>query len=235
MRKMIKGYFLGVLSTLLLVGSVAYAASNTQTIEVIYDNIKVFKDNVLCETRDANGTIVEPFIYNGTTYMPVRGTANLAGMEVTWDGESKSVYLWDELVPAETYFIDVCPPYELESESRCKAYASTDTKSFSMAGKKYSTGLTLTAGYSTTDMYALFNLDGKYKSIEMVIAPVDGGNDPSDIAFLVDGKKVAEFVVEGGDYPKTISVPLNHGLQLKIVAIDDSGHDETGLGNITVK
>jgi len=36
--------------------------------------------------------IIEPFIYNGTTYMPVRGTAKLAGMDVEWDGSTKSVY-----------------------------------------------------------------------------------------------------------------------------------------------
>lgn len=236
MKRIVKGYILGVLCTILLVGSVAYAATHTQTIEVMYDNIKVYKDNVLCETRDANGKIVEPFVYNGTTYMPVRGTANLAGMEVTWDGETKSVYLWDEIVPAGTYFIDVCPPYELESDSRCKAYVSTDTKSFSMAGEKYSAGLTLTdTPVVSADTYALFNLNGKYKSIEMVLAPVDGSNKPSDIAFFVDGKKVAEYVVEAGDYPKTISVPLNHGLQLKIVIVEGGGRDATGLGNIIVK
>lgn len=236
MRKIKKEYYVGILSTLLLIGGIAYAEANTQTIEVIYDNIKVFKDNVLCETRDANGTIVEPFIYNGTTYMPVRGTAKLAGMEVTWDGETKSVYLWDEQTPNETYFIDVCPPYELESDNRCKAYVLTDTEFFSMAGEKYSTGLTLQdTSVVKAETYALFNLNGKYRSIEMVIAPVDGSNNPSDIIFFVDGKKVAEHVVEAGDYPKTISVPLNHGLQLKIAIVEGAGRDATGLGNITVK
>ena len=69
----------------------------------------------------------------------------------------------------------------------------------------------------------------------MVIAPVDGNKDPSGIAFIVDGKNVAEYVVKEGDYPKTISVPLNYGLHLKIVTIEDEGRYETGLGNIIVK
>ncbi len=227
-RKILQGYICGILSALLIMGGVVYAASGTKMIEVIYDNIKVYKDNVLCETRDANGTVVEPFIYNGTTYMPVRGTANLAGMEVTWDGNSKSVYLWDELVPEGTYFVDACAPYSLR---QCNAYTATETQSFSMAGIKYNSGLVLT--YDTG--YALFNLDGKYQAIEMVLAPVDSSRHPADVAFFVDGKKVAEYAVEEGDYPKTISVPLNHGLQLKIATVDGGGYQKTGLGNITVK
>ena len=168
--------------------------------------------------------------------MPVRGTANLADMQVTWDGDTKSVYLWDELIPEGTYFIDVCPPYELKNNDRCKAYVSTNTKSFSLAGEKYSAGLTLKDSYvASAGTYALFNLNGKYKSIEMVLAPVDGSNNPSDIAFFVDGKKVAEYMVESGDYPKTISVPLNYGLQLKIATINGNDNDPTGLGNITVR
>ena len=237
MKEQLKGFLCGILATILCFSGSVLANTITEYIEVRYDNIKVYKDNVLCETRDANGTIVEPFIYNGTTYMPVRGTADLADMEVTWDGETRSVYLWDELVPSGTYFIDVCPPYEAHSYNSyfgCGVYTSTETKSFSMAGTKYSTGLTL-GGCNSDQTYALFNLNGKYKALEMTLAPVDGSENPSDIAFFVDGKKVAEYVVKEGDYPKTISVPLNHGLQLRVVTVDDSGRDITGLGNITVK
>lgn len=237
MKKTLKGYLLGFLSATLLLSGVVYAASNTKTIEVIYDNIKVYKDNVLCETKDANGNVVEPFIYNGTTYMPVRGTANLAGMSVDWDGATKSVYLWDEIVPDNTYLMEVCPPYQTKDYNtyhRCKVFSSSQTNSFSMGGKKYTNGLTLAGCYSS-ETYALFNLNGKYKSLEMVIAPVDGNENPSGIAFIVDGKNVAEYVVKEGDYPKTISVPLNYGLQLKIVTIDGEGRYKTGLGNIVVK
>ena len=88
MKKTFFGYFAGFLSAAICLGEVVYAAVGTETIEVIYDNIKVYKDNVLCELKDANGTVIEPFIYNGTTYMPVRGTANLADMQVTWDSNT---------------------------------------------------------------------------------------------------------------------------------------------------
>lgn len=36
-----------------------------ETIDVIYDNINVYKDNVICELKDSNGSVLGPFIYNG--------------------------------------------------------------------------------------------------------------------------------------------------------------------------
>jgi hypothetical protein len=38
-----------------------------------------------------NGVSVEPFIINGTTYLPVRAVAEALDMEVSWDNASKSV------------------------------------------------------------------------------------------------------------------------------------------------
>lgn len=120
MKKTVKGFLMGSLSTAFILSGIVYASAGTKSIEIIYDNIKIYKDNVLCEVKDANGTVIEPFIYNGTTYMPVRGTANLAGMQVTWDGATKTVYLWDKIPANEIYLMEVCPPYT--TTSRCREY-----------------------------------------------------------------------------------------------------------------
>ena len=42
---------------------------------------------------DANGNYVEPFIIDGTTYLPVRGIASALGLNVGWDGATKTVLL----------------------------------------------------------------------------------------------------------------------------------------------
>jgi len=144
---------------------------------------------------------------------------------------------YEKAVPDSNYLMELCPPYQTKdynSYHRCTVFSSSQTNSFLMGGKKYTNGLTLAGCYSN-ETYALFNLEGQYQSIEMVIAPVDGNEDPSGIAFIVDGKTMAEYIIKEGDYPKTISVPLNYGLQLKIVTMADEGEDETGLGNIIVK
>ena len=225
MNKTVKGYLLGFVSAAILVSGGVYAKSRMETIEVMYNNIKVYKDNVLCELKDANGTVVEPFIYNGTTYMPVRGTANLADMEVTWDGNTQSVYLWDNLVAEGTSFIEVCPPYDRGS---CDTYLASNGKSFSMAGEKYSDGVTLYGRSS----FALFNLNSKYSAIECTIGHTDREQEDKSISFIVDGKVVKEITLEAECLPKTVSIPVSYGLQLKIISNDSR---DIGIGNMTVR
>lgn len=225
MKESLKGYFGGFLTATILLSGVAYATTGTKTIEVTYDNIKVYKDNVLCELKDSNGSTVEPFIYNGTTYMPVRGTANLADMQVTWDGESKSVYLWDEKVPEGTSFIEACPPYGGDYS----LYSATKGNSFNMAGEKYSDGVTL-----WWNNYALFNLNSKYSELECTVGHnSDSESCDQSVSFIVDGKVVKTIELEADCLPKKVSIPLKYGLQLKILHNDSNG--TVGIGNMSVK
>lgn len=224
MKKAAAGYVAGFLSAAVVFGGVAYATVGTKTIEAVYSNIKVYKDNVLCELKDANGTTIEPFIYNGTTYLPVRGAANLADMQVTWDGNSKSVYLWDEMVPEGTYFLEVCPPYS--KDSNVGTYLASKGQSFSMAGEKYSNGMV----FGWFGEYALFNLNSKYQTIECTIGHTDNEQSERTVSFIVDGKVVQEVTLEPECLPKKVSIPVQYGLQLKIVS--DS---YVGIGDMTVR
>lgn len=47
------------------------------------------------------------FIYQGTTYVPIRFVSESLGQKVTWDGKSKSIYIGD--VPEFTPLKDVKP------------------------------------------------------------------------------------------------------------------------------
>jgi len=44
----------------------AMAASTARTIEVQYMDIELVVDGVQVTPKDANGSVVEPFVYNGT-------------------------------------------------------------------------------------------------------------------------------------------------------------------------
>ena len=228
MKKKLAGYLVGFFGAALCVGGVVYAATGAKTIDVVYDNIKVYKDNVLCELKDANGTTIEPFIYNGTTYLPVRGAANLADMQVTWDGNTKSVYLWDEQVPEGTPFLEVCPPYD---SSGATTYLATNGESFTMAGEKYSNGIT----FHDMSNYVLFNLNSQYATIECTIGHTGSEQSEKSVSFIVDGKVVKEVELEPECLPKKVSIPVQHGLQLKIQSNSNSLWGRIGIGNMTVK
>ncbi len=70
-----------------------FAKQATETIDVIYDNIKILIDGVEYTAQDANGNVIEPFIYNGTTYLPVRGIANAFDKDVDWESQTSTVIL----------------------------------------------------------------------------------------------------------------------------------------------
>ena len=96
MRQRVKDVAAGALVASLVVGSVpaAFAAVKQVNIPVNYNNIKVVVDGQNLATSN------EPFIYNGTTYLPVRAVSEAVGKKVTWDGNTNTVYLGE--VPAST-------------------------------------------------------------------------------------------------------------------------------------
>ena len=94
-RRVLKGFFSGFVCALCLligVGAVG-AASKWVNIKVLQGGITIYVDEKLTKPLDVNGNVIEPFVYNGTTYLPVRGIASALGKDVSWDGETSSVYI----------------------------------------------------------------------------------------------------------------------------------------------
>jgi hypothetical protein len=94
-RDKLKGFTAGFIVAALLFGAAAtvFASVGTYPLMASFASIRIFVDNRPIDPRDANGTSVEPFIVNGTTYLPVRAVAEALGMEVGWDNATKSVYI----------------------------------------------------------------------------------------------------------------------------------------------
>ena len=84
----------GMLTALLLVGMVtpALASGLSKRIEVS-SGVSIDVEDVKLNPRDANGNPVEVFIYNGTTYLPVRAVSEALEVPVQWDGSTRSVYV----------------------------------------------------------------------------------------------------------------------------------------------
>ena len=92
MKEKLKGIFIGVVIGMML-ASTSYAIVGTITKELTYNNIKITLNGNEVNPTDANGNYAEPFIIEGTTYLPVRGIANVLGLHVDWDGESNTVVI----------------------------------------------------------------------------------------------------------------------------------------------
>lgn len=67
--------------------------TGTEQATLTYRGIRIVLDGGLIIPKDANGTVLDAFILNGTTYLPVRALANALGCDVGWDGSTSTVLI----------------------------------------------------------------------------------------------------------------------------------------------
>lgn len=85
-----KSFILGICAALMFTSIISVSAQN---IDVIMSGIKIYWDGEEKTLADANGKKVEPMIYEGTTYVPLRAMSNLMGKEVDWNQADMAVYV----------------------------------------------------------------------------------------------------------------------------------------------
>ena len=95
MKHKARWFFIGFLSCALLLGSLQMVFSEQieRTLTAVYKDVKVFIDGQKIDPKNANGEPVEPFICDGTTYLPVRAIGEAFGKAVHWDPATASVYI----------------------------------------------------------------------------------------------------------------------------------------------
>ncbi len=85
----ISGILAAIMLSALIVPTMATAGKNI----TVYTGVNIYIDDVKLNPKDGNGNPVEAFIYNGTTYLPVRAVSEAVGKTVQWDGATGTVYL----------------------------------------------------------------------------------------------------------------------------------------------
>lgn len=218
MKEKLKGVAIGLLMGALLTGGISYAANRAETIDVFYDNIKIFIDGEELDPRDGDGQKVEPFIYNGTTYLPVRAVGQAVGKSVEWDGVEKVVYLGAKPGNAENW-LDVCGPYQYKE---CKEYRLTNNEYFTMSGKKYTNGYTMYLWNPAGTAEALYNLDGRFNSVSFTVGHIDDTTRAdAKLNVYLDGIIAYTKELKYDDLAQKVTIPLNGALQMKIELVSE--------------
>jgi len=93
--KKFRSFVAGMLTMLVIVSLAGTALATTGKVqkELEYRNISVTLDGEKLDLRDAKGNAVEPFMFDGTNYLPVRALAESLGLTVSWDGSTNTVVL----------------------------------------------------------------------------------------------------------------------------------------------
>lgn len=98
---------------LITVSSITALATNgTVPVNIAYRNIQIYINDHLIHPTDVTGRYVEPFIIDGTTYLPVRAVSEALGKTVSWNEMTSSIYINDIVsspTPDYTPKVDTIP------------------------------------------------------------------------------------------------------------------------------
>jgi len=96
----------GFIAAALLTSSVtALAEPVKKQITAYFNHTKIYVDGHLLQAKDEKGNEIEPLVYNGTTYLPVRAVGEAFNSNVKWDGSKNSVYIGK--INAEDYNVSL--------------------------------------------------------------------------------------------------------------------------------
>lgn len=222
----IKSFILGVCVALTLTSIISVSAQN---IDVIMNGIKIYWDGVEKILTDANGNKVEPMIYQGTTYVPLRAMSNLMGKEVDWNQSEMAVYVGTKPTMRTIPLADMAENINDGDEHYKKNFT------FKLKNKeiKCDDGLYLDTGrlthwygsdYRTHSV--IYVLEGKYSAFTAkVVMPYDNvGADKTGILTFYsvenDGteNKIQSYDLKQTDDPIEFNINLTGITNLKIEA-----------------
>ena len=227
----LKGFAAGTLVTVLTLGTILPSSAATmKEIKVAMGGIKIYVDGNLKKPTDVNGNVVEPMIYDGTTYLPVRAlTGMLTDKEVAWDQESQTVYIGQRPdAGVKSVPIDELEAYEENNrhwDAEQEVYTGEKAQ-FTVLGETYSPFNRMQLYYTG---YRVYKLDSDYDSIHgKFIIPFDdlGSTAESTLQFYnVDqyGEEtlIKEYHTKAGDAAIDVDVNLQGCNFLKICLGED--------------
>lgn len=229
----LKGFLAGLSTAIILCSTAAFAESIEKTVTAFYNNIKIVIDGKEITPSDANGKVVEPFIIDGTTYLPVRAVASALGEEVNWDGETNTVYIGDMPQKKDEFEVDA----STLSEFSDKNLLSVDSTSVSggifnlyvtqnatdqymqALADNYSADANLQTLTVNSTPVAKYLTEQICESVKLVFATY---NDAEKTGFLKEASTVEAIEKEWGIFRSRFATEEEYNTYLKKNSISDS-------------
>lgn len=229
MKEKFKGLLAGVIIGTMITGGSVLAFGSTTLYDVITDGVKIVVDGKKLNPTDANGNEVQPMIYNGTTYLPVRAVANALGKAVYWDGPNYTVYLGEmdgELEYPTVYLKDMT-----DIGKGSVRFENTLTDNY---GNTYNEVVRYCYGYNTNEgNYSEYLLNMKYSRFKATLVQPEGRSNDGEnyVKIIADGKTIYTSPKQlKTSQPLNIDVNVKGCNDLKIVC-GHSAASDTYLAN----
>ncbi|GGI44967.1 hypothetical protein GCM10008018_09740 [Paenibacillus marchantiophytorum] len=200
------------LSLLLGAAGGVYAGANLQEIKAYLNNdIKVKVNGATVQLLDAQGNVVTPISYDGSTYLPARAIANSLNVAVDYDAASNSVLFGEKVdgTPVnagQTFYEAIKDPNLTKYKSKDYTEVIKDTKS---SGSNFT-----------------LEPKGKYQKLYLQVAAIG-----SDVQLKIQDKNsvlLKQDTVSIADGLKTIEVNIA-GLSDVTVFYSYENDDKSGI------
>jgi hypothetical protein len=242
-KEKIKGIVIGAVGSTLLTATV-FATPVAKNAQLFFNNIKIFVDDVSVTPKDAQGNVVEPFIYNGTTYLPVRAVSNALGKNVEWDGKTSSVYIGkhnnaNKDGQTSSMWLDQLDYFNYQRGGSSDSWVLWESsKDNDSTGASYSHGIKygMPYYYSKNWQYTEYLLNQKYKKLTgKFVLHYDSRSVNRETYLKIYGDDKLLYTSEAmksGKMPLDVNVDITGVIKLKVM-IDqpgESGSSDTYCG-----
>ena len=210
MKISFKSVCLGFVSGVLVMGTIPAIAKTVEDyIKVSYRNIKIYADGNLVNTSGDN----EAFIYNGTTYLPVRAVGEAFNKVINWDGKNSAVYLGIQPTTTgqPTVLLD-----EMDYFTKSASITDLPANGKDNIGNIHGSGFLMWRGYTE------YLLDGKYRKFSGIVGLSYDGRDISDtdgrvLKIYGDGRLLyTSPIMIGGIKPVSFNIDTTGVLNLRL-------------------
>ncbi len=217
-------------------GAIGVFAASGSMIEVFYNikDIKIDKVSKMPEQK--------PFMYNGTTYVPLRYISENLGEQVKWDNKTQTIHIGEIEEDTVVYPKNGIEPMNEQIGHRYNnltyGYKSSRMRSDNI-GNSYESYIILEvsdwAYGEDTYTYVEFPLNGNYKSFKADLAiPDEYKSSKANMTLVVnnDGEEVYRKNFVAGDMPDKLNVDVSGVAKIQIkLTTDSNGDGAVGLFN----
>lgn len=231
-RGNLKSFICGMLVTVLLLGlAIPAFAANLVTKELYYNNIKVRLNGETLTLKDANGKIVDPFIIDGTTYLPVRAISEALGLNVSWDGATQTVILGNDPVSNQpTAWLGDLTTFSGEVRERITTNEQYNDNSTANDGSTYTRYYDISSDEGVT-----YLLQGKYTQLTGTLYLSSHGKNTNSVqrylVYLDDQLVYTSSALTSGVEPIPININVSGAYKVTIIRQRQENNNSNSWGN----